>query len=305
MFTEDFYWWELNLAVTRIRAGCQRASTRCRFFVLITALDVSAIIKHLEDQQIYGYNYLEGITEPCKKHCLQTFICIIQTICQKMESLRQLQVSLRRSVRKFISISVKDGKDWRKSSLLNVISSLKTTLYDVNDCITVGLKLSDTLAWYGSILSGSDHNFVRSKECHLDLQANFHHLKHNESEQNPHKVKQRSAKWHSIRDQAYATESTKHKALGLDTNKKQQEHFDFVVNHKMKKDELTQEEIENIQFGTNNEINAIATLVCKIMPLYCPNTCYTEFGCHVIDYKGKPVSIDTAVGNRSSSVHDN
>ena len=29
--TEDFYWWKLNLAVTRIRAGCQRASTRCRF----------------------------------------------------------------------------------------------------------------------------------------------------------------------------------------------------------------------------------------------------------------------------------
>ena len=222
-----------------------------------------------------------------------------------MESLRQLQVSLRRSVRKFISISEKDGKDWGKSRLLNVISSLKTTLYDVNDCITVGLKLSDTLAWYGSILNGSDHNFVRSKECYLDLQANFHHLKHNESEQNPHKVKQRSVKWHSIRDQAYVTGSTMHKALGLDTLKKQQEHFDFVVNHKMKKDELTQEEIENIQFGTNNEINAIATLVCKIMPLYCPNTCYTEFGCHVIDYKGKPfcvVSPDGAI--RESQVSE-
>ena len=35
----------------------------------------------------------------------------------------------------------------------------------------------------------------------------------------------------------------------------------------------------------------LQTLVCKIMLLFYPNTCYTEFGCHVIEYKGMPFSV--------------
>lgn len=44
---------------------------------------VSALIKYLEDQQVYGNNYMENTTEACKSNCLQAFIRIIQIICQK------------------------------------------------------------------------------------------------------------------------------------------------------------------------------------------------------------------------------
>ena len=54
---------------------------------------------------------------------------------------------------------------------------------------------------------------------------------------------------------------------------------------------MKQETLDNMPFGTDNEINALATLVCKIMPLFYPNTCYTEFGCHVIEYKGMPFCV--------------
>ena len=52
MFTEEFYWWELNLVVTRIRVGCQRASTLCRFFVPVTAL---IIMDHLRLQSAFKF----------------------------------------------------------------------------------------------------------------------------------------------------------------------------------------------------------------------------------------------------------
>ena len=60
----------------------------------------------------------------------------IKMIARRFKALREAKLSLQRSVHKFVTLGEKEGKDWRKSSLLNVISSLKTTLYDVNSCIS-------------------------------------------------------------------------------------------------------------------------------------------------------------------------
>jgi hypothetical protein len=49
--------------------------------------------------------------------------------------------------------------------------------------------------------------------------------------------------------------------------KKQQEHFDYVVHGKRKK-EPNEDKKRNMQYGTENEINVVATLVGKILPIY-------------------------------------
>ena len=58
------------------------------------------------------------------------------------------------------------------------------------------------------------------QRCYLDLQTNFYQLKHNDSETDQHKVKQRTEKWHAIRGKSYVMDGTALKALGLDTLKK-------------------------------------------------------------------------------------
>ena len=61
------------------------------------------------------------------------------------------------------------------------------------------------------------------------------------------------------------------------TLKKQQEHYDFAIYNKAKPDFTTQK--ENVEFGVANEINAVATAVSKIMPLYNPELSMFEEGC--------------------------
>jgi len=60
---------------------------------------------------------------------------IIQLIGQHTQSLREVKLSLQRSLQKSMNMAEKEGKDWWKSSLLNIISLLKSSLYDVNSCI--------------------------------------------------------------------------------------------------------------------------------------------------------------------------
>ena len=43
---------------------------------------------------------------------------------------------------------------------------------------------------------------------------------------------------------------------------------------------------EAMNWGISNEINAMTTLVTKILPLYYPNIKYTEEGCYVIEESG-------------------
>jgi hypothetical protein len=77
---------------------------------------------------------------------------------------------------------------------------------------------------------------------------------------------------------AVVTGSALNAALGLDTLKKQQEHFDFVKYGKLKP-EPNSDAQERMKHGTDNEINAVATLVTKILPVFshiCPSLSTTH-----------------------------
>ena len=77
---------------------------------------------------------------------------------------------------------------------------------------------------------------------------------------------------------AVVTGSALNAALWLDTLKKQQEHFDFVKYGKLKP-EPNSDAQERMKHGTDNEINAVATLVTKILPVFFPHMSYVEEGC--------------------------
>lgn len=88
-------------------------------------------------------------------------------------------------------------------------------------------------------------------------------------------IKQRTDEWFGIRSKAKVTGSTANSALGLDTLKRQKEHFDNVVDGKKKRE-------RRMEFGTQHEIDAIATVVSKVIPFFYPRLSYFEEGCEVI-----------------------
>ena len=58
---------------------------------------------------------------------------LVQDSGIRMKTLREMEMSLERGVDKYIQMALKEDKvtDWRKTTLANVISSLKTHLYNV------------------------------------------------------------------------------------------------------------------------------------------------------------------------------
>lgn len=91
-------------------------------------------------------------------------------------------------------------------------------------------------------------------------------------------IKQRSEQWHAIRNDARVTGST---AIGLGILGQQQEHYDIVI-QKKKKPDTSLEIQKRMEFGTLNEIDALATQTAKVLPFLFPDLDYFEEGCQKV-----------------------
>ena len=141
----------------------------------------------------------------------------------------------------------------------------------------------DSLGYICSVLNSCSHLYARASEVDLGQQENFVCLAELSSETDeidPCFVKQRSDRWLNLRKMARATGSTLHAALGLNSLKAQLYHFDYVMNgiEKPSFDDASQ---ERMQYGVDHEIDAIATLVSKVLPIFFPDITFVEEGCYI------------------------
>ena len=79
------------------------------------------------------------------------------------------------------------------------------------------------------------------------------------------------------RKTAKVTGSTLHKAVGLDTLKKQLEHYERIFKNQEETD-MEEATKERLRYGIENEINALATLLSKVLPSFYPHTYFYEEG---------------------------
>ena len=93
--------------------------------------------------------------------------------------------------------------------------------------------------------------------------------------------------------------STAYAAIGLDTLKRQQEHFDRVMFGK--EPQVSEKTAQFMKHGTENEINALATLVGKVVPSLYPNLCFVEEGFYEMTTENQPFFIVSPDGSLRSS----
>lgn len=137
-----------------------------------------------------------------------------------------------------------------------------------------------------SVLNATDITYSKTDSVSMINQENyFPILKRNIQPNNSRYIKQRATEWFNIRKQARVTGSTLNAAAGPGTLKQQQEHYDTVVMQKEsennKQDDMRKS--ANMLFGTEHEIDAIATLVSRVLPVYFPSMAYVEEGCQHLD----------------------
>ncbi|CAC5359050.1 unnamed protein product [Mytilus coruscus] len=128
-------------------------------------------------------------------------------------------------------------------------------------------------------LNTTENLFIFGRNIAIDQQMNCNLLPDNKDRSDDtRKIKQRSEEWFSIRKQAKVTGSTLYKAIGLENLSSMRDHFDNVICN-LKEAPKNQFTIAAMQHGTDNEINAMSTLVGKILPSLFPDMEFYEEGC--------------------------
>ena len=205
---------------------------------------------------------------------------VIKTMSEGIKSLRFLAVKKKRYVEQLLK---RVNGPWRQSKLANAISFIQTQIIKIELCVTNLLECIDGIGFYITVLNGSSKHYRYGRDIEIDLikQANYVCLPATavDARENP-EVKQRSQEWHRLRSGARVTGSTLFKTLGLGTLKDQKAHFDSVFRDI--KEEISPELQVRYDYGTSNEITAVATLVGKILPVYYPELIYREDGCVVL-----------------------
>ncbi|KAK7507914.1 hypothetical protein BaRGS_00000879 [Batillaria attramentaria] len=189
-----------------------------------------------------------------------------------------------------------------KNKYTYAISSIKTLIYKLNACTGKVMKIMDNLGKIVSICQGTSDVYILGRTVDLSTQLNYFCLTGTNQDVNlPDKintsvVKQRSEQWHKLRKTAKVTGSTAHKAAGLAGLKCMLEHFEQKFHGKEARPFDTETE-RRMQHGSDNEINAIATLVAKVLPVFFPNTAYVEEGCELLHLNQDPFMVISPDGS--------
>ena len=156
------------------------------------------------------------------------------------------------------------------------ISSIKSTIHQVNAAINETLSTIGDVACECSNLGDCTY-FVRDRLTSRRSQANWVGLVTPKMLPQTHKneiayVQQRSEEWHQMRSSFRVTGSTIRNALGMRTVKDQKQHFDKVMHGK--EPIFSDDVLQRMKHGSDNESNVIATLTSMIMPFLYPRLCY-------------------------------
>ncbi|CAC5369861.1 unnamed protein product [Mytilus coruscus] len=190
----------------------------------------------------------------------QGLIITITNTSKRIQQLRELTVKWKLHVKKLIK-SVEG--DWRQSKLANAISYWHTKLLQARNCITELLQVIDNLGFAIACLNGTSGNYVPGNQStvFLDKQSNYICLKDIENATDisdgidTNTIKQRSNEWQRLRKESRITGSTIFRAVGLNTLKDQQEHYDRVF--RLIEKPVSEELSSMFEYGTTNEKHAL------------------------------------------------
>ena len=159
---------------------------------------------------------------------------------------------------------------------------MQASLYEIKEYITHALGVVKHICRYIALLDGASSSFHNTEARTVDILTQDNMLLLDTIDDaaviESKFVKQRSELWFRIREKSPVTGSTIYNAIGLRGRKEQVKHIERAVNKT--EQEVSIEVKERMCYGTDNEINALATLASMVMPAYFPDCYYVEEGCY-------------------------
>jgi hypothetical protein len=243
---------------------------------------IKEAVDMLRKQMIKNINLLTRLSKSTKSEIVDVLRSVVHVLSNRLKELREAKLSKDTALIKFKKLA---GEDWQKSRLIHVISAIETARFDIDVCITGTLELISKLGCALSCLCESTSLYITDKQSYLAMQANYVHLSESVNDDTDYRfIKQKTDAWFEVRKQAVVTGSTLNAAVGLESLKKQLEHFDMVAYGK-EKPEFSEAVKVRLQHGVDNEPKAVATLVSKVLPMFYPDLIFYEEGCYKKDIK--------------------
>ena len=215
-------------------------------------------------------------------------LLVIEVLGGRIREQRLLVTKKKYAIR---ALMKKVKSNWKNSDVASAVSYIQTKIIQLQSCIEKMLRCIDHLMYIVACMNGTAGDYKRGLGVTVDLshQSNYICMTGDVRESidtsqpaiTPVRIKQGSPKWGELREGAAVTGSTIYKAVGMETLKEQQVHHDFVFKGKPRP-QPPPEVQRNMQHGIVNEINAVATLVAKVIPVYYPHLKYREDGCILI-----------------------
>ena len=204
----------------------------------------------------------------------------------RMQNVRQLKE------RKSYALKKLQDKDTGSSPKDHYhMNYLKTYIYQSTNALKDGVDSINRLCKIIAHLQESSYDFQTNTSIDLDSQRNYASLLQPSEVRNTlnippeeqipsHYIKQRTEEWHELRGQFLVTGSTVSRAIGLESLKEQKLFRETMISGQIP--QHSEYVLKAMEYGSRNEINAIATLVGKIIPVLFPSLVYCEEGTYII-----------------------
>ena len=126
---------------------------------------------------------------------------MITMLSNRIRDLREIKVSKETALQ---NIQSKVEGDWRSSKFAMVISSIRTSVYQIDNCVEDMLNTIEIVIKILSSASGSSSSTCNGDEVSMQYQSNYVCLSnHMESKCDPPLIKQRSKEWFETRDSCH------------------------------------------------------------------------------------------------------
>lgn len=258
----------------------------------------------LQDFLTSGKSNVKDIPNESKESLLSLFKCLLQDLAAVTKSLRETQAKKRT----YLVTLEKKFNDTEDGKYKFAINKIRTLLYQISICLEDLLGEIDVILQCCSELNNATSSFKVGSTCVLEEQDNYMELKEPaevrkscdlspDEDIQPHLLKQRTPEWFRLRNTVKVTGSVMQKAAGLDTLASQREYFDIVIGGK-DATPVTDIQQNAMDYGSKNEINAIATVVSKIVPVYYPGYTFYEEGAYMVKNEhGKEIAVVSPDGS--------
>ena len=162
------------------------------------------------------------------------------------------------------------------------ISALIAFIHDIDIYLTQAKEMTKTIVNCITYMKGASN--IRDGCVNLSTCSMYESLENTQpekAEENSRYLQQRTDEWFKLRKTAKVTGSKLSTAIGIEGLGKEKDYFETVICG-VKEREPTDFGKRAMQHGTDNEINAVATLVGVIIPALYPDLKVYEERCVII-----------------------